>query len=125
MHVSNSFIDDLSMQWWDPYGLGDLMLVIIAAVLVIWLIICALVYRDAKSRGMSGILWFIIVLFANIIGIIIYVVLREKKISEREVEQPPSDVPALQKTYQKPPPGTPGNDSYSVRKQHLLPPYIY
>jgi len=50
---------------------------------VVWFIIaillCIWVYRDAESRGMSGVLWLIVVLIAGIIGLIIYLVVRKEK----------------------------------------------
>ena len=45
--------------------------------LVIGLLLCVWVYRDAQKRGMNGALWLIIVLLANIIGLIVYLVVRE------------------------------------------------
>ena len=44
--------------------------------LVLWLLVGIWVYRDAESRGMSGVLWLLVVLVAGIIGIIIYLVVR-------------------------------------------------
>lgn len=44
---------------------------------VISILLCVWVYRNAESRGMNGALWLIIVLFTGIIGLIIYLVVRE------------------------------------------------
>ena len=50
---------------------------------IIWLIIgillCVWVYRDAESRKMNGALWLIIVLISGIIGLIIYLIVRKEK----------------------------------------------
>ena len=50
---------------------------------IIWFIIgillCIWVYRDAESRGMSGVLWLIVVIITGIIGLIIYLVVRKEK----------------------------------------------
>lgn len=50
-------------------------------VLIVWCIIGIIlaiwVYRDAESRGMNGALWLIIVILLGIIGLIIYLVVRE------------------------------------------------
>lgn len=54
---------------------------------IVWLVIAILVYRDADSRGMNGILWFLIVLIFGIIGIIIYLIVRKEK------QQPPPPPP--------------------------------
>jgi hypothetical protein len=46
---------------------------------IIWLIIGIWVYKDAEKRGKSGILWFLIVFFIGIIGLIIYFLVRDSK----------------------------------------------
>jgi len=46
---------------------------------IIGILLCIWVYRDAESRGMSGVLWLIIVLLFNIVGLIIYLVVRKEK----------------------------------------------
>jgi putative membrane protein len=49
--------------------------------LFVFLVIAYLVYKDAKTRGMNGLLWGILVIipFVGILFLIIYVVLRETK----------------------------------------------
>jgi len=47
--------------------------------LVISILLCIWVYRDAESRGMSGVLWLIVVFLTGIIGLIIYLVVRKEK----------------------------------------------
>jgi len=73
---------------WFFFGLG-----LICLIPVIWFIIaillCIWVYRDAESRGMSGVLWLIIVLIAGIIGLIIYLVVRKEKRSSAPPAPPP------------------------------------
>ncbi len=46
---------------------------------IVFLIIGYLVYRDAESRGMNGVLWFILVILpmVGILFLIIYVIVRE------------------------------------------------
>jgi len=44
---------------------------IVAIILAVW------VYRDAEEREMEGALWLIIVLLTGIIGLIIYLIVRE------------------------------------------------
>ena len=46
---------------------------------VIWLLVAIWVYKDAEARGMGGVLWLILVLLLGIIGIIIYLVVRQDK----------------------------------------------
>ena len=55
------------MLWW----IIIVVWCIIGIVLAIW------VYKDAESRGMNGALWLIIVILTGIIGLIIYLVVRE------------------------------------------------
>ncbi len=63
------------LEW---LGLG-----LICLIPIIWFIIgillCIWVYRDAESRGMSGVLWLIVVLLTGIVGLIIYLVVRKDK----------------------------------------------
>ena len=47
---------------------------------IIAILICIWVYRDAESRGMSGVLWLIVTLIAGIIGLIIYLVVRKPRV---------------------------------------------
>jgi cytochrome bd-type quinol oxidase subunit 2 len=47
--------------------------------LIISILLCVWVYRDAESRGMSGPLWLIIVILTGIIGLIIYLIVRKEK----------------------------------------------
>jgi len=44
---------------------------IVAIILAVW------VYSDAEKRGMEAALWMIIVLLTGIIGLIIYLIVRE------------------------------------------------
>lgn len=47
---------------------------------IIFLLIAIWVYRDAESRGMSGVLWLLVVLIGGIIGLIVYLVVRKDKV---------------------------------------------
>ena len=55
----------------------DLFLLIPFVWFVIGVLILVWVYRDAESRGMSGILWAIIVFFLSLIGLVLYLIFRE------------------------------------------------
>ncbi len=46
---------------------------------VVGILICVWVYQDAKSRGMDSALWVLIVLIANVVGLIVYLIVREEK----------------------------------------------
>lgn len=52
----------------------------IVALFVVFLFVAIWVYRDAETRGMSGVLWLIVVLLFGIIGLIIYLVVRHDKV---------------------------------------------
>ncbi|MEM4728253.1 MAG: PLDc N-terminal domain-containing protein [Thermoplasmata archaeon] len=62
------------------------------------------VYRDAESRGMSGVLWLIVVLIAGIIGLIVYLIVRKPKLSQMPPYGAPSSSYAPPPSYAGPPP---------------------
>ena len=47
------------------------------AMFVVWIFIGIWVYRDARDRGMDATIWLLIVLLVGIIGLIIYLIVRE------------------------------------------------
>lgn len=61
--------------------------------IVIYILIAIWVYRDAEKRGMSGVLWLIVILVAFIIGLIVYLIVR----ADHPVKtvQPTQEVPAF------------------------------
>jgi ABC-type transport system involved in multi-copper enzyme maturation permease subunit len=65
---------------------GVVWLFFIIAFFVVGLLLCIWVYRDAQKRGMNGALWLIIVLIANVIGLIIYLVVREPETTRRTID---------------------------------------
>jgi len=61
--------------WWGrfiPFGLFPL------ALLALWIYVIVWVYRDAEKRGMNGLLWALLVLIGNLIGLIIYLIIRNE-----------------------------------------------
>lgn len=46
--------------------------------LVVWIMVIAWVYRDAERKGMNGLLWALLVLIGNLIGLIIYLIIRSE-----------------------------------------------
>jgi hypothetical protein len=48
-------------------GPGLLFLLLPVLILLLWGAVLVWVYRDAESRGMSGILWLLLVLIGNIV----------------------------------------------------------
>jgi len=64
-------------EWF--FGLIGLVLLIVIFWLVIAILIAVWVHRDAESRGMNGALWVIIVFIAGILGLVVYLIVREEK----------------------------------------------
>jgi len=46
---------------------------------IIWLVLAIWVYKDAEKRGKNAILWLLLVFFLGIIGLILYLITRDKK----------------------------------------------
>jgi hypothetical protein len=74
--------------WFDGFGpLGALPLIILpVALVVLWGAVLIWVYRDAEKRGMSGILWLLLVLIGNVIGLLIYAIVRSETPVKRRAE---------------------------------------
>ncbi len=57
---------------------------------IIWLLIALWAYKDAKKKCMDNpIIWFLIVWFLNIIGLIIYIVIRKDQCQPQQMAQVP------------------------------------
>ena len=80
--------------------LGGALCALIIGIWIIFLLVAIWVYRDAESRGMSGVLWLIIVLFFSLIGLIIYLVVRHDRVQPM-MAQPYYPAPG----WTPPPPG--------------------
>ncbi|MHA1607394.1 MAG: PLDc N-terminal domain-containing protein [Candidatus Freyarchaeota archaeon] len=52
-------------------------MIVVGALIIVDVIIAVWVYRDARDRGMEAELWLIIVLLTGILGLIIYLIVRE------------------------------------------------
>ena len=72
--------------------LGGALCALFVVIWVIFLLVAIWVYRDAESRGMSGVLWLIVVLLFGLIGIIIYLVVRGD-LPQRYAYPPPVTAP--------------------------------
>jgi RNA polymerase subunit RPABC4/transcription elongation factor Spt4 len=44
---------------------------------IVWIAVIIWVYKDAERRGMSGILWALLVFIGNLIGLLIYLIVRQ------------------------------------------------
>ncbi len=78
--------------WFHGFGpAGRIALFLLpAALIVLWGAVLLWVYRDAEKRGMSGILWLLLVLVGNVIALLIYAIVR----SETPVRAKPQDIAA-------------------------------
>jgi len=56
--------------------------------LIIWIFVIVWVYRDAERRGMNGILWGLLVFIGNIIGLLIYLIVRSDNLPS--TSEPPT-----------------------------------
>lgn len=75
---------------WGFLGLSFLVCLIIPIVwFIVWILVAIWVYRDAESRGMSGVMWLLIVILLGLLGIIIYLVVRKDK-APSQPPPPPS-----------------------------------
>jgi len=45
----------------------------------LWIAVGLWVYRDAEERGMQGLLWGLLVLVGNIIGLLVYLIVRKEE----------------------------------------------
>ncbi len=53
------------------------ILIINAVFFVAWIALCVWVYRDAEKRGMNGVLWLLVVIVGQLLGLILYFILRD------------------------------------------------
>lgn len=77
-----------------------------AAFIILWGAVLIWVYRDAEKRGMNGILWLLLVLIGNVIGLLIYAIVRSETPARRPAQGgttvgagcPPETCPGCGKT---------------------------
>ena len=65
--------------------------------LIIWIGVIVWVYRDAERRGMNGVLWALLVFIGNLVGLLIYLILRSDSARTSRAEPPPQSCPKCQK----------------------------
>ena len=104
-HYSLKYGEDYTPSFWDSFLAGGLLggalCIVWVVLLIIWLYVLVWVYKDAKRRGKSGVVWLLIVFFFSIIGLIVWLVVRPPIQSQVPYQQP------YQQTYQSPPPQQP------------------
>jgi len=98
--VGHSFGD-----WSRGFGpLGAISFVFLpVALIILWGAVLIWVYRDAEKRGMSGILWLLLVLIGNVIGLLIYAIVRSETPVKRQADSAgsspaPEQCPACNKS---------------------------
>jgi len=57
------------------------------ALFFLWIAVIVWVYRDAERRGMNGVLWALLVFIGNVIGLLIYLIVRQDN-TPREARGP-------------------------------------
>ena len=77
------------------------------AFFVFYIVIATWVYKDAESRGMSGALWVVLVIFLGVVGLIIYLIIRNPKQVPYQYYYPPPQQYGQDYQYASPPPPPP------------------
>jgi len=87
-----------SIHFW-PYDFRLISLPFFSiGLLILWIVVIIWVYRDAERRGMNGLLWALLVLIGNLIGLLIYLIVRTDTVATSGVSQStqttqPSELP--------------------------------
>ncbi len=58
-----------------------------SVLLIIWLAVVIWVYKDASRRNMDGLLWALLVFIGNIIGLIVYLIVRSTELKDLSAGQ--------------------------------------
>jgi predicted RNA-binding Zn-ribbon protein involved in translation (DUF1610 family) len=65
--------------------------------LAVWIVVIVWVYRDAERRGMNGVLWALLVLIGNLIGLLIYLIVRSDNLPAPQERAAVQDCPVCQR----------------------------
>lgn len=63
----------------------------------LWLFVVVWVFRDAERRGMSGILWALLVFVGNLVGLLIYLIVRSDNFQVKTLPDTTEDCPNCEK----------------------------
>jgi len=66
--------------------------------LIIWIFVIVWVFRDAERRGMNGVLWALLVFIGNLIGLLIYLIVRSDSLPSQIAEPKLKTCPSCQKS---------------------------
>jgi hypothetical protein len=88
LHRSAGDIGPSISGWFHGFGwIGRFALFLLpVAFIILWGAVLIWVYRDAEKRGMSGILWLLLVLIGNVIGLLIYAIVRSETPVRRQAQ---------------------------------------
>ena len=77
--------------WFHGFGMmpRNALIGISLMLIVLWGAVLVWVYRDAEKRGMNGVLWLLLVLIGNVIGLLIYAIVRSETPIKRPAPVPP------------------------------------
>jgi endogenous inhibitor of DNA gyrase (YacG/DUF329 family) len=67
------------------------------ALLALWILVIVWVYRDAERRSMNGVLWALLVFIGNLIGLLIYLIVRSDVLPSIKSAPPTKPCPECQK----------------------------
>lgn len=67
----------LMPHWFAGWGIPASVLAL--SMLVLWICVLVWVYKDAERRHMNGALWALLVFFGNLIGLLIYLIVRSDR----------------------------------------------
>jgi putative membrane protein len=103
--------------WGGGYGLPFFGWGMMLLWLVIFLVIAYLVYKDANTRGMNGLLWGILVLIpmVGILFLIIYIIIRETG-AQRTIPEENVALDILKERYAK---GEITSEQFQTMKEDL------
>ena len=65
-----------------PFITVGIALFFYLAMFILWIAVVIWVYKDAEKRGENGVLWLLVVLVGGIVGLIVYLILREEKLAK-------------------------------------------
>jgi hypothetical protein len=80
-------------HWFAGWGIPAAVMGL--SLIILWVCVIAWVYRDAERRKMSGPLWALLVFFGNLIGLLIYLIVRSDHPAAEAA--PPAPCPSCQK----------------------------
>lgn len=83
-----------------PFGFAPLLP--LTLLFFLWLIVVVWIYRDAEQRGMNGILWALLVFVGNIVGLLIYLIVRSENLQTSTPMITTKPCPSCKKAVQTP-----------------------